>query len=166
MKTLLLFCLIAVTFPAHMSGPETVSAQYGQTERADDTSLLKPTDVAYLDAQAFAARLRQQGFEVNSIHRSKLEGFLGVNKAAFFRMGKDVIEVIFFPDAEAASCIQVDLRREGDRYIYAFRGQPQPRPTDAMNSAYPMYFIAQGNAFIVTNNSKLATAFWLKDYPG
>ena len=160
MKTLLLFCLMAVTFPARMSGLETVSAQHAQTEPADDISLMKPTDVAYSDAQAFAARLRQQGFEVNSIHRSKLESFfLGVNKAAFFRLGKGIIEVIFFPDAEAAGRIKVDLRCEGDRYIYTFRGQPQPRPTgDAMNSAYPMYFITRGNSFIVTNNSELATA--------
>ena len=160
MKTLLLFCLIAITYPTTMSRLATVSAQRAQTEPAADTSLMKDTDVAYSDAQAFAARLREQGFEVTSIHRSKLEGFfLGVNKAAFFRMGKGIIEVIFFPDAEAAGRIKVDLRCEGDRYIYTFRGQPQPRPTgDAMNSAYPMFFIDRGNAFIVTNNSHLATA--------
>ena len=136
MKTLLLFCLIAVTFPAAMSRLAAVSSQQAQTEPADDTSLMKATDVAYSDAQAFAARLREQGFEVASIHRSKLEGFfLGINEAAFFRMGKGVIEVIFFPDAEAARRIQVDLRRDGNHYIYTFRGQPQPRPTtDAMRS--------------------------------
>jgi len=159
MKTLLLFCLIAVTVPAVMSRLATVSAQHTQTKPAADTSLMKPTDVAYSDAQAFAARLREQGFEVTSIHRSKLEGFfLGVNKATFLRMRKGVIEVILFPDGEAARRIQVDLARKGDRYIYTFRGQPQPRPSDSMDSAYPLFFIARGNAFIVTDNSELATA--------
>ncbi|MEP6819967.1 MAG: hypothetical protein ABJA18_10575 [bacterium] len=158
MKTLLLSCLIAIAFAAELS--VNASATQTQTKRAEDISLMKSTDVAYSEALAFAAILRQQGFGVTSIHRSKLEGFFqGVNKAAFFRIGKGVIEMILFPDAEAARQIKVNMTREGQRYVYTFRGQPQPRQSgDTMNSAYPMYFITHGNAFIVTNNSELAIA--------
>jgi len=158
MKTLLLSCLITIAFAGELSA--TVSATQTQTKQAEDVSLMKPTDAAYSEALRFAAVLRQQGFEVTSIHRSKLEGFFqGLTKAAFFRIGKGVIEVIFLPDAKAARQIEVNTRREGERYVYSFRGQPQLRPTaDTMNSAYPNYFITHGNAFIVTNDSELATA--------
>ena len=161
MKALLLICLIAIGFAAVGSEMSTL-AFIPQTERkqAEDSSLMKATDAAYSDAQAFAALLRDHGFEVTSIHRSKLESFFqGVNKAAFFRMDKGVIEVIFFPNADAAQRIQVDLERKDNRFIYTFRGQPQPRATsDIMSGGYPIYFITHGNAFVVTNDRQLGTA--------
>ena len=67
MKTLLLSCLIAIAFAAELSA--TASTTQAQTKQAEDTSLMKSTDAVYSDALAFAALLREQGFEVISIHR-------------------------------------------------------------------------------------------------
>ncbi|SRR5258706_5637879 len=115
-----------------------------------DASLLRRSDIAYTDATEFASFLNQHGITVRSIHRSKLESFFrGVNKAAFFKTDRGILEVIFFPDNEAKS-VSATEHRENKRYIYSFRGQPQPNPLgDTFNSARPMYFITHSSWFIV-----------------
>jgi hypothetical protein len=157
MEAQLLSCLIAVTFFAARSELSTTAfAAYTQAQPAADSSLMKPTDIAYSDALAFAALLREQGFEVTSIHRSKLGGlFEGVDKAAFFRMGKRAIDVIFLSGDEAARRIQVDLKRDAGRYIYTFRGLPGPGG-GGMDSQYPIYFVTHRKAFIFTDDRQLA----------
>jgi len=103
----------------------------------------------------FARFLNERKITVNSVHNSKLNGFFrGVHKAAFFKTDKGILEVVFFPDngAEKLSLIE---HRENKRYIYSFRGQPQPNPPgDIFNAAWPMYFITHGGWFIVTLDEK------------
>jgi len=129
-----------------------------QTRQSSDESLLRPSDRAYPDAKEFSRFLNENGLTVTSIHRSTLENsFHGVNKAAFFKTDKGILEVIFFPDSEAEK-VSVTERRDGGRYIYSFHGQPHPDPRDTWIAGYPEYFIAHGGWFIVTNDENLSNA--------
>lgn len=126
-----------------------------QTPSVPDSSLLRASDDSYADATAFARFLDQHGISVKTIHRSKLQNFFrGVHKAALFKTDRGILEVIFFPYSGAEK-VSVTEHREGTRYIYSFRGQPQPvPPLDNINAAYPEYFIMHGGLFIVTYDEK------------
>ena len=134
----------------------TCCAVTAQTRSVADSSLLRASDRSYADATEFARFLDQHRIGVKSIHRSKLEGlFRGVTKAAFFKTDRGTLEVVFFPD-NGAEKVSATERREGQRYIYWFTGQPQPNSvTDTINAAYPEYFIMHGSWFIVTLDEKL-----------
>ncbi|MDQ4122752.1 MAG: hypothetical protein M3209_15045 [Acidobacteriota bacterium] len=150
MKILLLCCLAtAMCFG--------VAAQ---TRQSEDVLLLRSTDVAYADAAKFAQFLSDHNFKVQSIHASKLNGFFrGVERAAYFKTDRGIVEVIFFPDATGAEKISVTEQRKDKRYIYSFEGQPQPNPPgDTFNSSQPMYFIIRGNLFIVIFDEQLSRA--------
>ena len=151
MKILLICCLTTVLG----------FAVTPQTRQSEDVSLLRSTDVAYTDASKFAQFLDEHDFKVQRIHASKLNGFFrGVEKAAFFKTERGVVEVIFFPDATGAEKISVTEQRKDNRYIYSFEGQPQPNPPgDTFNSSQLMYFIMHGNLFIVTFDEELSKAF-------
>jgi hypothetical protein len=127
----------------------------GQAKRADDMSLLKPSDGAYAEASNAAAIFKQLGLNVQSIHRSKLEGFFrGTTDAAFFKTDKGAFEIIFFNEPGQAEKIRVIETRDGKRYIYSFEGQPQPDPhRDVFNAAYPMRFIMIDKLFVVVFNN-------------
>jgi hypothetical protein len=127
-----------------------------QEKAEDDISILKPGDRVYSDAVNASAIFNQHGLKINTIHRSKLEGFfLNISSAAVFKTDQGAFEIIFFPEADQAGKITVTERREGKRHIYSFTGQPQPRPShDVMNAAYPMQFIAKGNWFVVINDNR------------
>ena len=127
-----------------------------QEKIVEDVSLLKPGDRAYADAVNAATIFNQHDLKIQSIHRSKLEGFFrDVWNAAVFKTDKGPFEIIFFPESDQAEKIQVTEKRDGKRHIYSFAGQPHPDPSrDFMNAAYPMDFIAKGNWFIVINDNR------------
>jgi hypothetical protein len=128
-----------------------------QASQSQDISLLKPEHIAYADAMEFARFLNDRGITVESVHRSKLEGFFrAVDKAAFFRTDRGVVEVIFFPDPGGAETIQVTEQPGSGRYLYSFQGQPNPNPPgDRFDSNRPMYFLKHRNWFIVLTNEEL-----------
>jgi hypothetical protein len=124
-----------------------------------DISLIKPSDRVYADAVNASAIFEQHGLKINSIHRSKLEGFFrDVWNAAVFKTDKGAFEIIFFPESDQAEKITVTEKLEGKRHIYSFTGEPHPRSTAVvMNAAYPVQFIAKGKLFVVINdNDELA----------
>jgi hypothetical protein len=128
--------------------------------QAKDSSLLRPTDGAYAEALEFTQFLHGKGITVKSVHRSKLESFFkGIEKAAFFRTDKGIVEVIFFPDPAGAEKVQVTERRRAGRYLYSFEGQPQPNPPgDTFDSNRPMYFLMHRNWFIVPDSKEFYDA--------
>ena len=136
------------------------SSQLSQASQSQDKSLLKPTDIAYADAMEFARFLNNKGFNVKSVHRSKLESFFrGIEKAAFFRTEKGVVEVIFFPEPTGAGKIQVREQRKAGRYLYSFKGQPYPNsPGDTFDSDRPVYFLGYRNWFIVPDGEQFYDA--------
>ena len=124
-----------------------------------DISLIKPSDRVYADAVNASAIFEQNGLKINSIHRSKLEGFFrDVWNAAVFKSDKGAFEIIFFPESDQAEKITVTEKLEDKRHIYSFAGEPHPRSTAVvMNAAYPVQFIAKGKLFVVINdNDELA----------
>ena len=155
MKLLLLYIAILVmSFGAlTVVSPKTSS-------QSKDSSLLKPTDAAYQDAMAFAQFLNGHGITVKSVHRSKLEGFFqGIEKAAFFRTDKGIVEVIFLPETAGAEKVRVIEQHHGSQYLYSFEGQPHPRARgDRFVSGQPMYFLMHGNWFIMPDGKEFYDA--------
>jgi hypothetical protein len=123
-----------------------------------DVSLLQPTDTAYDDATEFERFLKAQGLTVRSVHRSHLEGFFrGVDKAAFFRTDKGVVEVAFFPgplDAEKVRIIYIRGESAAVPHRYCIEGQPT-NPDGVIQAANPVYFTLHRSWYIVTSESEL-----------
>lgn len=161
MKVLITFALVIALYPggfvnAQARLPLQASAQTGKSQ---DSSLLKPGDAAYTDALEFARFLTDKGINVKSMHRSKFESFFrGLDKAAFFRTDKGIVEVIFFPYRYGAEKVQVTERREAGRHIYSFKGQPNPGPGDKIDAGRPVYFIMHRNFFMIINDKELYDA--------
>ena len=156
MKLLLLHCTILVMcVNAFAVAPQKTFSRTNIASQSKDGSILKPTDVAYAEAMEFAQFLNDKRIIVKTVHASKLNGFFrGLEKAAFFRTDKGIVEVIFFPKATGAERVRVTEQRMTGRYLYSFEGQPHPNPGDRMDASRPMYFLMQRNWFIVVFNNK------------
>jgi hypothetical protein len=161
---LLIFGLNCTLF----SGPsiQAFPAASVLAEGFQDSSLLQPNDSEYSDAMEIALFLRNNGFIVHSLHRSKMSGFFsGVDKAALIRTDNGALEVMFFPAMDGAEKVQVLEERKAGRYLYSFREQPNSTLGDSIDSNRPEYFIRHRNVFIITDDqdlsTKLKTAFKL-----
>jgi len=123
-----------------------------------DVSLLQRTDTAYDDATEFARFLKAQGLTVRSVHRSHLEGFFqGIEKAAFFRTDKGVVEVAFFPGPHDAEKVRVTYSKGQSAVVpheYRIEGQPI-NPDGVIQAAYPVYFTLHKGWYIVTSEAEL-----------
>jgi hypothetical protein len=158
-RMFLLFCLVTVLGFEAVGHAKEVPSNLSQASQSQDGSLLKPEHRAYMDAMEFALFLNQRGINVKSVHRSKLESlFPGIEKAAFFKTEKGVVEVIFFPDPRGAESVTVTEQRKAGRYLYSFEGQPNPKLDDAFDSSRPMYFLMHRNWFIVLDSDELYDA--------
>jgi hypothetical protein len=157
---LLYFTIFSMCFGVFGVTSQKTSARPTRAYQSKDGSILKPTDAVYYEAMEFARLLNSKGIIVNSVHRSKLESLFvgGVEKAAFFRTEKGVLEVIFFPDPEGAEKVTVTEQREAGRYLYSFQGQPNPTPGDGFDSPRPMYFLMHRNWFVVLESEDLLNA--------
>lgn len=157
---LLYFAVTAICFGAFgTESPRTSSFAIGASQ-SEDSSLLKPTDVAYSKAMVFARFLTRNGIAVKSVHLSKLNGFFqGLEKAAFFRTDKGVVEVIFFPTPAGAEGVRVTEQLKEGRYIYSFKGQPRPNsPGDTIDASRRMYFLTHADWFIMSDKEELYDA--------
>jgi len=135
---------------------QEVSSPLSQVNSSQDGSLLKPEHRAYPDAMEFARFLNQRGINVKSVHQSKLESFFpGIEKAAFFRTERGVVEVIFFPDPRGAENLTVTEQLKAGRYLYSFQGQPNPKLDDGFDASRRMYFLMHRNWFIVLESKEL-----------
>jgi hypothetical protein len=159
-RTLLICCLTPILSFGAVGTTQKTLVHLSQAGQSQDGSLLKPPAVAYADAMEFARFLEDRGIDVKSVHHSKLESlFQGIEKAAFFRTEKGVIEVIFFPDPGGAEKVRVTEQRKAGRYLYSFEGQPNPRPHEGgFDASRPMYFLMHRNWFIVLENEELYNA--------
>jgi hypothetical protein len=156
--TILALCLGGFAVASHVSSSRTMIAY-----QAKDGSILKPTNTSYKEAMEFAQFLEDKGIIVKSVHGSKLNGFFqGLEKAAFFRTDKGIIEVIFFPEPRGAVKVRVREQRRAGRYLYSFEGQPHPNPPgDTIDAGRPMYFLMHRNWFMVTDSEELHDALKL-----
>jgi hypothetical protein len=161
MRLHLLHCtILALCLGGFGIASQAISFRMMRAYQTKDGSILKPTNSAYAEAMKVAQFLSSKGIIVKSVHNSKLNGFFrGVEKAAFFRTDKGIMEVIFFPDTRGAEKVQVKEQRRAGRYLYSFEGQPHPNPPgDRIDAGQPMYFIMHRNWFIVINSEELYDA--------
>lgn len=157
---LIYFTILSIFFGVPGVTSQGTSSRATIGYQSKDGSILKPRDAVYYEAMEFAQLLNSKGIIVKSVHRSKLESLFvgGVEKAAFFRTEKGVLEVIFFSDPEGAEKITVTEQREAGRYLYSLQGQPNPTPGDGFDSSGPMYFLMHRNWFIVLESEDLLKA--------
>jgi hypothetical protein len=161
MRLHLLHCtMLALCLGGFGIAPQATSFRTMRAYQTKDGSILKPTNSAYAEAMEFVQFLESQGIAVKSVHNSKLNGFFqGLEKAAFFRTDKGIMEVIFFPEPNGAERIRVKEQRRAGRYLYSFEGQPHPNPPgDRMDAGRPIYFLMHRNWFIVINSEELYNA--------
>ncbi|MDQ1639135.1 MAG: hypothetical protein QOF62_2474 [Pyrinomonadaceae bacterium] len=159
----LIALFLSVSANAQMANPvRPLPGVFPRTSQASPTrdgSLMKPAHRAYEDAMEFARTLTENGIKVFSVHKSKLDGFFpGIEKAAFFRTEKGVVEVIFFPDPRGAENVIVKEQRQAGRYLYSFAGQPNLAAAGGFDSSRPMYFLMRRNWFIVPDTEELYKA--------
>jgi hypothetical protein len=159
-RTLLICCLTPILSFGAVGTTQKTLVHLSQASQSQDGSLLKPTAVAYADAMEFARFLDDRGINVKSVHHSKLESFFqGIEKAAFFRTEKGVLDVIFFPEPRGAEKVRVTEQRQAGRYLYSFEGQSNTKAEDGgFDANRPMYFLMHQNWFIVVDSEELYNA--------
>jgi len=109
------------------------------------------------DAIALAATLNKKGITVRCILGSTMEDtFDGQTGAAVFRTDRGSFEVLFLPPPQTFDHLRVIERRDGKRYLYRFKGPPQPWPANLIDSAFPIFFIKSRNMlFVVESDAAL-----------
>lgn len=126
----------------------------------DSTALLPTTDPAYGDATTVATTLRGHGIAVFCVLSSKLATeFEGTEGGAHYRTDRGGFDAVFLARPRDFARLRVVMRREGDSYVYSFRGAPRPAGTNRMESAGgPLYFLIRGNALFVVSDAGVASA--------
>ncbi len=96
---------------------------------------------------------------VKCILRSTMENtFDGQEGAAVYRTDHGSFEVCFLPENATFERLKVtEQRKSGERYLYTFKGPPQPWPANLIDSEFPIYFVKGRNLlFVVESNKPLA----------
>ena len=128
----------------------------------DAPAQLLSADPVYADAIDVANTLNGLEVPIRCILASKMHIFIGQKGAAFYRIDEGSFEVLFLPKTQSFDSLQIAERREGDRYIYSFRGTPRPQ-TNLMDSSKPICFIRKGNLlFYVWGQPTLAATLQSK----
>jgi len=121
---------------------------------------LSSIDPVYVDAMDLARNLIDHGFIVKCVLPSKMENvFDGQSGAAVYRTDKGEFDVLFLPRAETFDAVQVVEQKQGELYVYSFRGTPySPMRMEARKT----YFINSGSLlFVVMDDSDLASSIQL-----
>jgi hypothetical protein len=118
---------------------------------------LSSTDPVYVDAMDLARNLIDHGFIVKCVQASKWENlFAGQEGAALYRTDQGGFDVLFLPKAETFDAVQVVEQRQGNLYVYSFRGTPNS-PTRM--EGQKTYFIRSANLlFLVWSDADLAAS--------
>jgi hypothetical protein len=119
----------------------------------DTMSLLQPGDSAYTDAPAVALFLQRHHFAVHCVTRTKLEGFLGVRRAAAFQTDRGPIVVLFFEGAER---VRVQQNKTSKGYRYRFQNPPHPGVGDVQIVDGPLFIVAHARWFIIAPDAQVA----------
>src|ERR1700732_635711 len=101
---------------------------------------LSSSDPVYVDAMELARNLIDQGFIFKCVLGSKMQNlFEGQKGAAFYRTDQGSFDVVFLPKAETFDAVQVVEQRQGNLYVYSFRGKPHS--PGRMEGSKKTYFI-------------------------
>jgi hypothetical protein len=116
-----------------------------------------PSDYpSYRAAVSLSKTLSSHGIEVKCILRSTMENtFDGQEGAAVYRTDHGSFEVCFLPKNDTFQRLKVtEQRKGGERYLYRFKGPPQPWPANLIDSAFPIYFVKDHNLLFVVDSDK------------
>ena len=109
---------------------------------------LSSIDPVYVDAMDLARNLVDHGFIVNCVQASKWGNlFVDQEGAALYRTEQADFDVLFLPKSETFDAVQVVEQRQGDLYLYSFRGTPhspgrlEGKKTDFIRSANLLFLV-------------------------
>src|SRR6266699_1737621 len=113
---------------------------------------LSSIDPVYVDAMDLARNLVDHGFIVNCVQASKWGNlFVGQEGAALYRTDQGGFDVLFLPKAETFDAVQVVEQRQGNLYVYSFRGTPN---SSGRLEGQKIYFIRSANLlFLVSSDA-------------
>ena len=153
-KSLAIACFLAVALDAFATeercGPHEL------------TAALRLATPSYSDAMILKQDLSEDGFEVECILESKMNGMfgddqLGWSSAALFRTARGDFEVLFLPAPLVFDSVEVKEQRNGQLYGYSFSGDPR-YGGGPIDSNHRIYFVKRGNKLFMANGAGLAAA--------
>ena len=122
----------------------------------DTLAFLQAEDPAYVDALELAQTLRNRGFTVKCVLRSKMEGtFEGMEGAALYRTDRGDFEALFLPKPQTFAGLIVIEEQKNGRYTYSFHGTPRSWPANRVDSPHPISFLWHANQFLVIRDDQL-----------
>src|SRR5215469_10495705 len=108
---------------------------------------LPSIDSVYVDAMELARNLIDHRFIINCVAASKLGHLFDDQEgAALYRTDQGDFDVLFLPKPETFDAVQVVEEKQGNTYIYSFRGTPHA-PTHVEGKRTE--FIRSGNLLIL-----------------
>jgi hypothetical protein len=109
---------------------------------------LSSTDPVYVDAMDLARNLIDHGFIVSCVQASKWGNlFAGQEGAALYRTDQGDFDLLFLPKGESFDAVQVVEQRQGNLYLYSFRGSPhssgrlEGKQTDFIRSGNLLFLV-------------------------
>jgi hypothetical protein len=121
------------------------------------TPVAIPADLSF--SSSLAQRLSSSGLIVLSVQGSKWNGmFQTTSKAVWIETNKGIVEAVFFANSIEAQQIQVASlsNKIAGRYAYKIQASPPTLVHEVtIDSAFPLYFTAQDNMFLITSNADL-----------
>src|SRR4029077_5086542 len=118
---------------------------------------LSSIDPVYVDAMDLARNLVDHGFIVKCVQASKWGNlFVDQQGAALYWTDQGGFDVLFLAKTETFDAVQVVEQRQGNLYLYSFRGTPH---SPARMEGQKSYFIRSGNLlFLVWSDADLAAS--------
>jgi len=152
-----------VTLPAILLLLATVSMQSSLLAQSSDCTgkggqaQLSSIDPVYVDAMDLARNLIDHGFIVECVQASKWGNLFDAEVgAALYRTDQGDFDVLFLPKAETFDAVQVVEQRQGNLYLYSFRGTPH---SPGRMEGKKTDFIRSGNLlFLVWSDADLAAS--------
>jgi hypothetical protein len=120
---------------------------------------IKSDSPVYPDANELAKTLVAGGFVVKCMLHSTMQGmFEGMSGDVLYRTDRGDFVALFMAKPKSFESLEIIEKLEKSRYIYSFRGNPQPRGENRIvDSSRPEYFIKHANQLlIIWGDSQLA----------
>ena len=80
--------------------------------------------------------------------------FKDLEGAAVYRTDHEDFEVLFLPQPKTFDQLKAIERRDGQRYLYRFKGPPQPWHGNLVDSAFRISFIKNRSMLFVVQNQR------------
>lgn len=158
---------LRIALPAILLLLVTALIQPSFAQSSDCTGIkaqLRSTDPFYADAMEVARDLIDHGLIVKCILTPSIfDGtFDGQSGSALYRTDKGEFWVLFLPKAETFDALQIIEQKQGETYVYTFRGTPtthSPPYSPVGMYARKTYFINSRNRlFVVMDDANLAAS--------